>query len=358
MSSVDRPPEGGNAPPSQPAVGVVNPNFQGDNQGLDTEDKGKQTVSVLSIRPLPEGNGDTNPVQPSDVVNITVQDEENGGAYADNINLLERSSQSAGRQEDSDELDQFLQDGRRRIDYVLVHELDKDPEDEDRKSRNRQKFEANLVQAGLVLERSTREIEKKEIHYIKVHAPWDFLSRYAEILNMKMPLAKNDMTEKFESCWAKFPTPFDFDDSRLPEIPDFFTAPFSRQRERQFIIEDRDTFFTSAQRSLLVHQFLSRAVFEDVGDRAKNKFGIKRMLSNGSYTAAYPLHDLLYETWARPGAFYKFQPLDHIRLYFGEKIGIYFTWLGYYTGLLVPAGFVGLIIFLYGIIRLPTNKTR
>ncbi|GFO42122.1 anoctamin [Plakobranchus ocellatus] len=321
---------------------------------------------------------------PSDVVNITVQDEENGGAYADNINLLERSSQSAGAREALDESDQFFADGQRRIDYVLVHEPDPDPEDEPRKAQNRKNFEANLIEAGLQLEYVTREmpqdsgkIEKQEIHYVKVHAPWDFLTRYAEYLNIKMPLAKNDMTEKFDSCWSKFPTPFDYDESILPEIPDFFTAPFSRQRERQFIIEDRSTFFTPAQRSLLVHQFLSRAVFEDVGDRAKNKFGIKRMLSNGSYTAAYPLHDgeyidedatqtqgpdqnlrqLLYQTWARAGVWHKFQPLDHVRLYFGEKIAIYFSWLGFYTGLLVPAGLVGLIIFLYGCIRLPYNQT-
>lgn len=46
------------------------------------------------------------------------------------------------------------------------------------------------------------------------------------------------------------------------------------------------------------------------------------------------------------------------RLYFGEKIGIYFSWLGYYTGLLIPAGLVGLAIFLYGVISYPYDETR
>uniref|UniRef100_A0AAZ3SHX1 Anoctamin n=1 Tax=Oncorhynchus tshawytscha TaxID=74940 RepID=A0AAZ3SHX1_ONCTS len=48
------------------------------------------------------------------------------------------------------------------------------------------------------------------------------------------------------------------------------------------------------------------------------------------------------------GAFYKYQPVDLIRKYFGEKIGLYFAWLGVYTQLLIPASMVGIIVFCYG----------
>lgn len=37
---------------------------------------------------------------------------------------------------------------------------------------------------------------------------------------------------------------------------------------------------------------------------------------------------LLYHHWSKWTNFYKSQPLDHVRKYFGEKVGIYFTWVG------------------------------
>nr|KAF6463836.1 anoctamin 1 [Rousettus aegyptiacus] len=97
--------------------------------------------------------------------------------------------------------------------------------------------------------------------------------------------------------------------------------------------------------------------------------GITSLLANGVYAAAYPLHDgdyegervefndrkLLYEEWASYGVFYKYQPIDLVRKYFGEKIGLYFAWLGVYTQMLIPASVVGVIVFLYGCVTVNEN---
>ncbi|KAG7269547.1 hypothetical protein CRUP_025271 [Coryphaenoides rupestris] len=64
---------------------------------------------------------------------------------------------------------------------------------------------------------------------------------------------------------------------------------------------------------------------------------------------------VLFQYWARWSKWYKYQPLDHIREYFGEKIAIYFAWLGFYTAWLLPAALVGTLVFLSGVLSLSDN---
>lgn len=46
------------------------------------------------------------------------------------------------------------------------------------------------------------------------------------------------------------------------------------------------------------------------------------------------------------------------RNYFGEKVGIYFTWLGFYTSMLIPAAIAGVIVFIYGLATMLTDIPR
>lgn len=65
---------------------------------------------------------------------------------------------------------------------------------------------------------------------------------------------------------------------------------------------------------------------------------------------------LLLEEWASINKWIKFQPVDHIKDYFGVKFALYFAWLGFYTHMLIPASIVGLICIFYGLITLPYDS--
>ncbi|XP_013386411.1 anoctamin-4 isoform X1 [Lingula anatina] len=196
--------------------------------------------------------------------------------------------------------------------------------------------------------------------------------RYAEMMRMKMPIKENDI-DPTDDSEKTCPNPFAVDEDIIKPEPNYFTAAFDRERMKQgmFVIKDKESFFTNAQRSRVAYEILARMRYDDTD---RDKFGIKRLINNGSFAAAYPLHEgkyktehsvltwgadnervLLFEEWARPGRWYKYQPLDLIRKYFGEKIAIYFTWLGYYTMMLIPASICGLVVFIYGLATLSTD---
>ncbi|KAJ8707661.1 hypothetical protein PYW07_011338 [Mythimna separata] len=129
----------------------------------------------------------------------------------------------------------------------------------------------------------------------------------------------------------------------------------------RFLVKDRHTQYSPAQRSLLVMQILLRAKFNENAI----KMGIRRLLNDRTYIACYPLHEgnyeknmsdgkmtdrrLLFLEWARPCKWFKKQPLWLIRRYFGNKIGLYFCWLGFYTTMLLAPAVVGALCFAYGL---------
>ncbi|XP_029598067.1 anoctamin-6-like [Salmo trutta] len=270
----------------------------------------------------------------------------------------------------------FFNDGVRRIDFVLVYEdedmkeIDKNRMFQKRKQR-REYFEASLMKMGMELE-AARSVVDEKLLFVKVHMPWDMLCTYAEVLHIKMPIQPNDLsttssTFNFLSCITKHFYP---SEDLIAKETEYFTAPFEKDRLEYFYVKDRDLFFTPSMRSRMAYYILSRAPYEVRGNI--KKFGVTKLLDGGVYKAAYPLHDcrfnvrskedecpneryLLYNEWAHPKSFYKMQPLDLIRKYYGEKIGIYFAWLGFYTAMLALAAIVGLACFIYGYMTQETS---
>ncbi|XP_029354099.1 anoctamin-1a isoform X2 [Echeneis naucrates] len=313
----------------------------------------------------------------------------------------------------------YFSDGHRRVDYVLAYHIQKsvnirrrssrfsdnnfiqglrrslsmrssraplqpkeDPEiaaqeqrtnyHEDDKRFRREEFEENLLETGLELERDER-CKIPGIGFLKIHAPWNVLCQEAELMKLKMPTKKvydvkqgSNVVEKIRLFIHKVTAPLHpkVDANRQDSIKSL-SHPFSREKQHLFDLSDRDKFFDSKTRSSIVYEVLKRTRCT----RAKYSMGITSLLANGVYSSAYPLHDgditeanaesndrkLLYEEWASYSVFYKYQPIGLIRKYFGEKVGLYFAWLGVYTQMLIPAAIVGVIVFLYGCATVDDN---
>ncbi|XP_070644889.1 anoctamin-2 [Bos indicus] len=236
---------------------------------------------------------------------------------------------------------------------------------EEERKEQREEFEHNLMEAGLELEKDLESKSQGSV-FVRIHAPWQVLAREAEFLKIKVPTKKmyeiksqGSIAKTFSKILHKLSAPL------KPRVPEHSNSrmknlsyPFSREKMYLYNIQDKDTFFDNATRSRIVHEILKRTTCS----RANNTMGINSLIANNIYEAAYPLHDgeydspgddmndrkLLYQEWARYGVFYKFQPIDLIRKYFGEKIGLYFAWLGLYTSFLIPSSVIGIIVFLYG----------
>ncbi|XP_062862580.1 anoctamin-2b [Trichomycterus rosablanca] len=257
---------------------------------------------------------------------------------------------------------------------VIVDMGPTDPAECD-KIRIRDEFETHLREAGLHIERDS-EHKVYGLGFVRVHAPWQVLSREAEFLKIKVPTKKSyelkeekGLSATMSTIWRKLNQPFQ------PNIPDmqqqsrtkFLSHSFSRDKLHLYNIVCKDTFFDNATRSRIVYEILRRTACT----RTCQTMGITTLIAKGVYDSAFPLHDgdfkdtekaaeknerqILHDEWARYGAFFKYQPINLIRKYFGEKIGLYFAWLGVYTQLLALASVVGIIVFLYGCFTINSN---
>ncbi|KAM9445425.1 anoctamin-7 [Clarias gariepinus] len=293
----------------------------------------------------------------------------------------------------------YFKDGRTQIDFVLVWEVkshrkrraqcEREPKEDEEQvvqeesrsekrkaqlARWRDKFIQNLQTTGLLLEKEESSSLKKTVHYLKLSAPWEVLVYYAEELCLRAPLQAqphpdfNTSARVLQKLWV----PNIMADS-VPNRPvDYYTCAFRRSKMEKFLgSEDHENYFTNTQRQRIVYEILARTVY---GKRKRAEVGVARLLNEGAFKAAFPLHDgpfelpgheispdqlnrrqVLYHYWARWSKWYKYQPLDHIREYFGEKIALYFAWLGFYTVWLLPAAIVGTLVFVSGIMTMGSN---
>lgn len=186
-----------------------------------------------------------------------------------------------------------------------------------------------------------QESEDGKTSFVKIHAPWEVLATYADVLKIKVPFKVNDIPDNKDIPMNWLSTPFRLPDHIMHPEPDYFTAPFNKSKSDFFLIENQETFFPPSTRNRIVRMLRSRLSYlpcscdmkisqgnsDDTGlwmqagmlnvcpyicassqvyyilsrcsylkDECtdKDKKGIKRLLNNGTYTAAFPLHDVSF----------------------------------------------------------------
>uniref|UniRef100_A0A673T4L7 Anoctamin n=1 Tax=Suricata suricatta TaxID=37032 RepID=A0A673T4L7_SURSU len=263
-----------------------------------------------------------------------------------------------------------------QIDFVLVWEEDlrlcrqqggAGRQEPDLRSTWRDTFLDNLRAAGLRVDQHAVQDDDVAVHYVLLRAPWAVLCYYAEDLRLKLPLQELPNQASNWSAdllaWLGLPNVLLED---VPDVPpEYYSCRFRVSKLSRFLGSDnQDTFFASTQRHQILFAILAKTPY---GHEKKGLFGIDQLLAEGVFSAAFPLHDgpfrtppegpqapgltqrqVLFRHWARWRKWNKYQPLDHVRRYFGEKVAFYFAWLGFYTGWLLPAAAVGTLVFLAG----------
>ncbi|XP_068628386.1 anoctamin-1-like [Battus philenor] len=288
-------------------------------------------------------------------------------------------------------------DGIRSVDFVLVWEAGKEDATTPEAYEQRKIFERNLENSGLQLEMEAPD-DLHGLHFVKIHTPLTVLKDYSEILKLRMPMKAcsklrksgrtnailnaamymskfsalkdvqektNSLLDRIEGCWDRIMSKIRVDPEMFPERKHRLTAIYSKDKEYLFDTT-AECFWTPSIRSRIVQFILDRNRFSDQSSD-DFAFGIARLISYNTYSAAYPLHDgdlktpgsmrhLLYTEWASVSKCLKYQPLDYVKDYFGVKIGLYFAWLGFYTHMLIPASIVGLICVIYSAATVYSNQ--
>ncbi|XP_037066042.1 anoctamin-7 isoform X3 [Peromyscus leucopus] len=222
------------------------------------------------------------------------------------------------------------------IDFVLVWEEDLRNQESPTQDKTdthefwRETFLEKLRLAGLHVDQHDVQDKATAVHYILLRAPWAVLCYYAEDLRLKLPL--QELPNQASNWSATLLEWLGIPNILLEHVPDtppeYYSCQFKASKLQWFLGSDnQDTFFTSTKR----HQIdtLSAAPENSQGPGLTQR-------------------QVLLQHWARWGKWNKYQPLDHVRQYFGEKVALYFAWLGFYTGWLLPAAVVGTVVFLVG----------
>ncbi|KAE8606915.1 hypothetical protein XENTR_v10010926 [Xenopus tropicalis] len=202
-------------------------------------------------------------------------------------------------------LHDFIENQDINWDYVLVCKPTSTDSPEEQK---RQHYISVLLKKGF----KTKKVRDGKVTFYGVRAPTDIFHKYVRLLHNP------------DKGHTSIESP---------------VSPTSRIRIVHFILHNTAILFRGKEEKL--QDLIKTQVFE----------------------AAFPLHtrkdqtrEGLKKKWARWRDIIYVQPIEEIRAYYGEKVALYFAWLGWYTIMLLYAAVVGLIVFFYGFVHFDNSQ--
>lgn len=97
-----------------------------------------------------------------------------------------------------------------------------------------------------------QESKDQKTYFLKIHAPWDVLATYAEVLKIKVPFKESDIPHGQDVPLEWLSHPFRLPEHIMRPQPDYFTYPFDKTKIDFFLINDKDTFFPPSTRNRIV----------------------------------------------------------------------------------------------------------
>ncbi|OAF70407.1 hypothetical protein A3Q56_01866 [Intoshia linei] len=271
------------------------------------------------------------------------------------------------------------------IDLVLCNTIDHETSNNnDYKLAMRDAFEEKLRLNDVKIQ----HYNSLDIQFTKLNAPFYILLDEADKLKLDMPMKNCEEFDSDTTILHKIEKYF-ITDNEVDYTSGLFSKAYFGIYKN---CENRNKFFRPALRSLLFIQYLDSLDIklctnkinhpdEDDDDRKGLSYFLNKKIYNDKlllheYSNIDPHEIELYETlekgpdekflrkldtkeqhlderhllnqyWCK--TWFKFQPLWRIRNYFGEKIALYFSWVGLLGFSLIGPAIFGLIIFIIGL---------
>eukprot|EP00055_Hartaetosiga_balthica_P000497 m.136725 g.136725 ORF g.136725 m.136725 type:complete len:948 (+) comp10869_c0_seq1:30-2873(+) len=260
-------------------------------------------------------------------------------------------------------------------------EKEADPEQKEKFQDDYNSTKDAHIHRSLILEKEYADGVHHIDVYVKIYCPLPVLLREAEKARLKLPVNSDKVGvrvgKRQSANFHRMSTVFKNISNSLATVAGSVAGPVAEASGTEFNLEfkvsnfnkhissdDPENFFTQAQELYLLSRMLQRRRYGPV--EASNSYnvraGIHRLLHKKTYSKCFPLHDSdasskgrivgtrsqLNNEWVAWKNWYRTQPMNKIRGYFGERTSFYFLWLGFYTRWLIAPAIAGLVIFISG----------